>query len=132
MYSGIPNLVQTFGYVNASWTLRADLTSEYVCRLINQMDATGTRQCTPHLRAEDQNMQQRPWIDDFSAGYMTRVMHLFPKQGDHIPWQNTQNYKLDKKMIRHAPLEDGALIFDNGESMASHQAELVNAPDRAA
>jgi monooxygenase len=132
MYSGIPNLVQTFGYVNASWTLRADLTSEYVCRLINQMDATGTRQCTPHLRAEDQNMQQRPWIDDFSAGYMTRVMHLFPKQGDHIPWQNTQNYKLDKKMIRHAPLEDGALIFDNGESMASHQAYLINTSDRAA
>ena len=58
-------------------------------------------------------MQARPWIEDFSAGYMQRVMHLFPKQGDREPWRNTQNYALDKKMIRRAPLEDGALIFSN-------------------
>ena len=58
-------------------------------------------------------MQARPWIDNFSAGYMQRVMHLFPKQGDKDPWRNTQNYALDKKIIRHAPLEDGALQFTN-------------------
>lgn len=113
MYSGVPNLAQTFGYINASWTLRADLTSEYVCRVLNRMDELGMQQCTPLLRDEDRSMATRPWIDDFTPGYMQRVMHLFPKQGDHAPWQNTQNYALDKKMIRHAPLEDGALAFSH-------------------
>jgi monooxygenase len=111
MYSDVPNLVQSFGYINASWTLRADLTSEYVCRLLNRMDELGVRECTPRLREEDRSMPGRPWIDDFTPGYMQRKMHLFPKQGDHAPWRNTQNYTLDKKMIRKGPLEDGALIF---------------------
>ena len=110
-YSGVPNLVSTFGYINASWTLRADLTSEYVCRLLNHMRATGTVQCTPVLRPSDTNMPQRPWIDDFSAGYMQRVMHRFPKQGDREPWINPQNYGRDKKMFRKAPLDDGCMQF---------------------
>jgi monooxygenase len=113
MYSGVPNLICTFGYINASWTLRADLTSEYVCRLINHMDETGTRQVTPRLRATDAAMPARPWIDKFTAGYMQRVMHRFPKQGDREPWINPQNYARDKKMIRLGALEDGALIFGN-------------------
>ncbi len=113
MYSEVPNLVTTFGYINASWTLRADLTAEFVCRLINHMSATGFRQCTPRLRNEDQDMTARPWITAFSSGYMQRVMHLFPKQGDREPWINTQNYSLDKKMIRHGPIDDGVLIFSN-------------------
>jgi cation diffusion facilitator CzcD-associated flavoprotein CzcO len=116
MQSGVPNLVQTFGYINASWTLRADLTSEYSCRLINRMDELGVRQCTPELREQDQGMDTRMWIDDFSSGYMQRVLHLFPRQGDHAPWQNTQNFTEDKKLIRKAPLEDGALIFSNPKS----------------
>ncbi len=110
-YSGVPNLVSTFGYINASWTLRADLTSEYVCRLLNHMRSTGTVQCTPRLRPSDASMPQRPWIDDFSAGYMQRVMHRFPKQGDHEPWINPQNYTRDKKMFRKAPLDDGCMQF---------------------
>jgi cation diffusion facilitator CzcD-associated flavoprotein CzcO len=113
MFSGVPNLVQTFGYINASWTLRADLIAEFVCRLLNHMDATGTRECTPRLREQDRDMAARPWIDDFSAGYMRRAMHRFPKQGDHDPWRNTQDYALEKKIIRRAPLEDGAMHFGN-------------------
>jgi len=113
MYSDVPNLVQTFGYINASWTLRADLTAEYTCRLLNHMDERGVRQCTPRLRDEDRDMPRRPWVDGFSAGYMQRVMHLFPKQGDRAPWLNTQRYAEDRKMIRRAPLEDGTLVFDN-------------------
>ncbi|RLE20535.1 MAG: FAD-containing monooxygenase EthA [Actinobacteria bacterium] len=113
MYSDVPNLVQTFGYINASWTLRADLTAEYTCRLLNHMDELHVRQCTPRLRDQDQGMEKHDWIEDFSAGYMQRAMHLFPKQGDHAPWLNTQNFTEDKKMIRHAPLEDGTLRFDN-------------------
>ncbi|MDE0884668.1 MAG: NAD(P)/FAD-dependent oxidoreductase [Myxococcota bacterium] len=113
LYSDLPNLVQTFGYINASWTLRADLTAEYACRLINRMDELGQRQCTPRLREEDQAMDRRPWIVDFDAGYMQRRMHLMPKQGDRAPWLNTQDFAADKKMVRHAPLEDGVLTFSN-------------------
>jgi monooxygenase len=113
MYSDVPNVVQTFGYINASWTLRADLTAEYCCRLLQHMDETGARQCTPRLMKDERDMPARPWIDDFPAGYMTRRMHLFPRQGDHEPWTNPQDYGKDKKMIRDAPLEDGRLIFDN-------------------
>jgi monooxygenase len=111
MYSDVPNLVCTFGYINASWTLRADLTSEYVCRLLNHMDAIGARQVTPRLRPSDANMPARPWIDDFSSGYMQRMMHRFPMQGDREPWLNPQNYTRDKKMIRYGEIDDGALEF---------------------
>ena len=112
MYSGIPNMAQTFGYINASWTLRADLTSEYICRLLNHMDEKDAKIATPTLREEDAGMEPRPWITDFPAGYMMRSMHLFPKQGEG-PWRNTQDFAADKKMVRHAPLEDGALQFSN-------------------
>ena len=110
-YSDVPNLASSFGYINASWTLRADLTCEYVCRLLNHMDHTGTVQCTPRLREFEKSMPQRPWIDGFSAGYMQRVMHQFPKQGNREPWVNPQSYKRDKKMFRSSPLDDGAMRF---------------------
>jgi hypothetical protein len=133
MYSDVPNMVQTFGYINASWTLRADITAQYVCRLLNRMDELGMRQVTPRLRDEDADMEMRPWIDDFSAGYMRRLMHLFPKQGDRDPWRNTQNYLLDKKLIRNAPLEDGALTFDNppAESVESKPEQEEQRADAA-
>jgi cation diffusion facilitator CzcD-associated flavoprotein CzcO len=113
MYSGVPNLVNTFGYINASYTLRADLTAEYFCRLINHADTLGKQQATPNLRPQDKTMESVPWITDFSAGYMQRVMHLFPKQGDQEPWLNPQDYFKDKKMFRTAPFDDGALVFTN-------------------
>ena len=113
MYSDVPNLVQTFGYINASWTLRADMTAEFVCRLINRMDELGMRQATPRLRDSDKTMQALPWIDDFSAGYMQRMMHLFPKQGDSEPWRHTQDFAQDKKLIRDAPIDDDVLMFSN-------------------
>ncbi len=110
-YSGIPNLASSFGYVNASWTLRADLICEYVCRLINQMRKTNTLQCTPQLRESDANMAEISWIGEFSPNYMKRVMHQFPHQGDREPWINPQNYKRDKKMFKHGRLDDGVMIF---------------------
>ena len=113
MYSDVPNVITTFGYINASWTLRADLTAEYTCQVINHMDYRDVRQVTPRLRKNERNMATRPWIEDFSSGYMQRTMHLFPKQGDREPWLNTQDYKRDKKMILRGELEDGALMFTN-------------------
>ena len=113
MYSDVPNLVSTFGYINASWTLRADLTAEYACRVINHMDNAGYRQCTPRLRDEDKGMPARSWITDFSSGYIQRVMHLFPKQGNKAPWLNTQNYTEDKKLILNRAVDDGVLSFSN-------------------
>lgn len=110
-YSDIPNLASTFGYINASWTLRSDLTAEYVCRLLNHMRKKGMEQCTPRLREQDRNMKERPWIDGFSSGYMQRMMHRMPRQGDHEPWINPQNYRRDKKMFKHSPIDDGVMQF---------------------
>lgn len=110
-YSDVPNLISTFGYINASWTLRADLTSTYVCRLLNHMRSSGAVMATPRLRAGDRTMQRRDWIEDFSAGYMRRVMHLMPKQGDRKPWVNTQRYRRDKWLIGHGPIADGVMEF---------------------
>jgi cation diffusion facilitator CzcD-associated flavoprotein CzcO len=110
-YSDIPNMASTFGYINASWTLRSDLTAEYVCRLLNHMRKKGVVQCTPRLREQDRNMKERPWIDGFSSGYMQRMMHRMPRQGDHEPWINPQNYRRDKKMFKHSPIDDGVMQF---------------------
>jgi monooxygenase len=77
------------------------------------MDQVGASEVVPRLRPVEEAMPPRPWIDDFSAGYMQRVMHRFPKQGDREPWLNPQNYGRDKKMIRTAPIDDGVLVFSN-------------------
>ncbi len=110
-YSDVPNLASSFGYINASWTLRADLICEYVCRLLNHMADTATVQCTPRLRASDAGMAERPWIENFSSGYMQRSMHRFPKQGDREPWINPQDYRRDKKMFKKSPVADGVMRF---------------------
>ena len=112
-YSDVPNLVSTFGYINASWTLRADLTSEFVCRVLNHMRETSTDRCTPRLRPDDRAMPARPWIDDFPAGYIKRALPLLPRQGDRAPWLNTQHYASDKKLLREGPIEDGVLTFES-------------------
>jgi monooxygenase len=111
MFSDVPNLVYTLGYINASWTLRSELVAEFVCRLVNHMDAAGAAICTPRLRAADRDMAAYRLIEDFSPGYIQRAMHLFPKQGDRDPWRNTQNYLVDKDMIRNQPIADDVLEF---------------------
>lgn len=110
-YSDLPNLVSTFGYINASWTLRADLVSSYACRILNHMRDTGSKTATPSLRASDADMPRRPWVDDFSAGYMARMMPMLPKQGDREPWVNTQDYMADRTLIGEADVDDGVMTF---------------------
>ncbi len=112
MYEGTPNLASAFGYTNASWTLKCDLTCEYVCRLLNHMQKTGLRQATP--RNHDPDIERLPWLD-FSSGYVTRAMEKFPKQGSKAPWKLHQNYALDLMSLRYARLEDGSLEFSNPE-----------------
>ncbi len=107
MLSGVPNLALTIGYTNASWTLKCDLTSEYVCRLINHMDQTGQNRCMPR---HDPNVREVPVID-FSSGYVQRALDALPKQGSVAPWRLHQNYLLDLLMLRHTRLDDPAMTF---------------------
>jgi monooxygenase len=108
MYSGVPNLASSFGYTNASWTLKCDLTCEYVCRLLNHMKKTGMRQCTP--LNTDSTITEQPWLE-FTSGYLQRSMHLFPKQGSRVPWRVHQNYPKDIMMLRFGKLDDGVMQF---------------------
>lgn len=113
MFSGVPNMAWVFGYFRASWTLRADLISEYVCRIFQHMAEQDATVVLPALRPEDDNMQLRPWVDpdNFNPGYLTRSMHLMPQQGDHDPWVFTQDYWREKDEFPVADLEDGALRY---------------------
>lgn len=112
-YSDVPNLVSTFGYINASWTLRADLVSTYVCRLLNHLRDSGHAQATPRRRPEDADMTLRPWIDDFSAGYLRRMIPSLPKQGDREPWTNPQRYAADRRALLREPVDDGVMTFSS-------------------
>ncbi len=109
MFSNIPNLLMWFGYTNASWTLKADLTSEYACRLINHMDATGTKVVTPVC--DNDTLELEPFVADFSSGYFARAMDSLPKQGKNFPWKLFQNYIKDVKLLRKGALADGTLMF---------------------
>ena len=106
MLSDLPNLGQVFGYVNSSWTLKADLISKYVCRLRNHMRRSGKRIATP--RADANGMQASPFLD-LSSSYVTRGMDLFPKQGDSSLWRVYQNYYMDFFNLRMRPVRDCVL-----------------------
>ena len=108
MLSDVPNLVLAFGYTNASWTLKADLTAEYVCRLLRYMDRHGYRSAAPHV---DPTVQTMPFLD-FSSGYVQRAASVLPRQGDRRPWRVYQNYFMDMMTIRHGRIADGVLQFD--------------------
>jgi len=109
MLSDVPNLAYAFGYTNASWTLKSDLTCEYVCRLLRHMQATGTRICVPR---RDAGVQPQPLLD-FSSGYVQRGINRFPQQGDRAPWKLYQNYFLDLQTLRRGDVDDGTMVFTN-------------------
>jgi cation diffusion facilitator CzcD-associated flavoprotein CzcO len=110
MLSGVPNCAFTVGYTNASWTLRADLTSEYVCRLLAHMDSHGHRISVPVV--SDPDVTEQPLLE-LSSGYVMRSFDSFPKQGSKEPWRVRQNYLLDARMLRRGAIEDGAMQFSN-------------------
>ena len=110
MLSGVPNFALSFGYVNASWTLRADLTCEYVCRLIKLMDKKGVDCCVP---LDDKTAYGEDDLIDFTSGYVQRGLHLMPKQGNKAPWKNYQNYLKDIFAVRLFSIKDSNLNFYN-------------------
>jgi monooxygenase len=110
MLSGVPNFAFTVGYTNASWTLKADLVSEYVCRLLAHLDAGGHRQCVPELA--DPSITEQPLLG-LTSGYVLRSLDQFPKQGSRAPWRLRQNYALDLRAIRFGPIEDGTMRFSS-------------------
>ena len=112
MYSDVPNLASVTGYTNASWTLKCDLTCEYVCRLLNHMDKKGFVQATP--RQNDPTITPEPWVN-FSSGYIQRATDRMPKQGTKKPWRLNQNYVKDIMLLRHGALEDGTLEFSRAQ-----------------
>jgi monooxygenase len=108
MYSDVPNLASAFGYTNASWTLKCDLTCEYVCRLLNYMDRHGYKQCMPHN--VDPSVEQLPVLD-FSSGYVQRALATLPKQGSKRPWRLFQNYAIDIVTLRLGSVDDGVMKY---------------------
>jgi monooxygenase len=122
MLSGVPNCAFTVGYTNASWTLKADLASEYVCRVLAYMDSHGYRKSVPELA--DPSVTELPLLD-FTSGYVLRSLDQFPKQGSKEPWKLRQNYVLDIRTIRRGPIDDGAMRFSN--PVGQRQAPLAPA-----
>ncbi|HQT87039.1 MAG TPA: NAD(P)/FAD-dependent oxidoreductase [Acidiphilium sp.] len=108
MNSDIPNMASSFGYTNASWTLKSDLTAAYVCRLLNYMDQQGYAQSTP--RRTDPSVSEEPFLD-FTSGYVQRAIDQLPKQGSKKPWKLYQNYILDLITLRFGPVNDGTMEF---------------------
>jgi monooxygenase len=120
MLSGVPNFAYCIGYTNASWTLKADLASQYVCRVINHLDRNGLRHAVP--RNDDLSVGEEPLID-FSSGYVQRAIQDFPKQGSKAPWKLYQNYIKDLVTLKYGSLEDNGMVFaaaEDGEPLAAN------------
>ena len=112
MFSGIPNFANSFGYINASWTLKADLTCEFVCKLLNYMEKNNYSSCIP--KPDQSVKEKKDWLaSEFSSGYIHRAIHLFPKTGDKAPWTNNQNYFKDFYEIKFGKVNDGAILFED-------------------
>jgi cation diffusion facilitator CzcD-associated flavoprotein CzcO len=109
MFSNVPNLVATFGYTNASWTLKADLIAKFVSRLLKHMDSKQAVEVRPLV---DEDPGDEPWLD-FSSGYVTRARHKLPRQGRSAPWRLNQNYLKDIFEVRFASLDDEILHYRN-------------------
>jgi cyclohexanone monooxygenase len=110
MLSDVPNLAMTFGYTNASWTLKADLTAGYVCRLLRYMDRRGYAIAVPR---RDPCMLPQPFLT-FTSGYVLRALAILPKQGSQRPWKVYQNYLLDLLNLRYGRIADGVMQFSAG------------------
>jgi cation diffusion facilitator CzcD-associated flavoprotein CzcO len=126
MMSGVPNFASVFGYINASWTLKADLICNYVCRLLNFMDRKGMRQVTPRPVGESAAAR---FVENFSSGYIQRALSSWPKQGQNKPWRVNQNYFKDTLALKWTRVDDEGLVFSNPIA-ASPQLSVSLAEDK--
>ena len=110
MLEDVPNFAFAVGYTNASWTLKCDLTCDYVCRLLNHMHQTGLRQCTP--RNDDPEVEPAPLLG-LMSGYVLRAQDRFPKQGSKFPWRVKQSYLADWRALKRKSIHDAAMTFSN-------------------
>lgn len=129
MFSNLPNLAVVFGYLNASWTLRADINSEFVCRVLNHMEATGTNLATPVLTPEAEAELVEDDLFDFSSGYIQRGKHIMPKSATAYPWRLNQEYVFDRKIMRQGEVADGFLAFSRAEADAQASREQLEAAE---
>ena len=122
MYSDVPNFASSFGYANASWTLKCDLTCEYVCRMLNHMSEHGFVQATP--RRLDPSVGEEPWLD-LKSGYVQRAVAYLPKQGNKRPWKLYQNYALDLVSLRFGRIDDGTIEFRTAQELPHATSKLA-------
>ena len=128
-YSGVPNMAASyFSYVSKSWTLRAELTSQWVCKILNHMEGVGAQVCEPRLSLKDLSMTKHPFVTGFTPGYMQRMMPKLPKQGDCFPWMRSEDYRTEHKWLLVAPCDDGAMTFFNGPSAVGSTSRSVQVP----
>jgi cation diffusion facilitator CzcD-associated flavoprotein CzcO len=113
MFTGVPNMLWVFGYFRASWTLRADLLADFVCRLLAHMEKKGATRVEVRLRPEDEGMELLPWIDpeNFNPSYLMRAMRLLPKRGAKPEWQHTQDYWREKDEIPAIDLDGPEFVY---------------------
>ena len=129
MFSNLPNLAVVFGYLNASWTLRADINSDYVCRVLNHMRATGTDIATPVLTPAEESKIVEDDIFDFSSGYIQRGKAIMPKNAITYPWRLNQEYVVDRKRMASDPVLDGLLTFTRAGANAQEAEEQLEAAE---
>jgi monooxygenase len=123
MLDGVPNLAFAIGYTNASWTLKCELTAEYVCRLLKHMDKHGHAIAAPHL--DDPTVEALPFMD-FTSGYIQRAVHLLPRQGSKRPWRLYQNYPRDLVTLRLGSVDE-SMRFESAGSPVRPSSELAAA-----
>jgi len=114
MISDIPNFAMVFGYLRTSWTMRVDLIGEFICRLLQHIDAKGAKVVTPRLGDDARDMPKNPWIspDEFNPGYMQRSAHLMPRSGDREPWVFSPDYYVEKELLPSYDLDEEALVYE--------------------
>jgi cation diffusion facilitator CzcD-associated flavoprotein CzcO len=124
MLSGVPNTAMALGYTNASWTLKCDLISEYVCRLLRHLDATG---CDTVLPLAPGPEEPRVPVIDLKSGYVLRALDQMPSQATRFPWRLHNNYFRDIRMLRRSPLQDEAVRFERRAATALPERQLTAA-----
>ncbi|QIQ87040.1 NAD(P)/FAD-dependent oxidoreductase [Erythrobacter sp.] len=129
MFSNLPNLAVVFGYLNASWTLRADINSDYICRVLNTQREKGAEIVTPVLTPEAEAQIEEDDVFDFSSGYIQRSKHIMPRNAVRYPWRLNQDYLADRKQLKESPVEDGLLTFTRAGSNARSAEEQLEAAE---